>query len=70
MGVEFLRVEFPGDRNVLADGNRVGPTNHTLALRGPQEYIISLDGPPTNPPSRDVVLAGTSKDNPKVVRFA
>jgi hypothetical protein len=71
MSLEFLLVDYPpGQRAVLADGDKVGFTNHTLMLPA-NEYTITLDGdPPTTPPSADVVLAGTSIMKPKVVSFA
>lgn len=69
MSLEYLLVVFPVQRSVLADGDQVGVTNHTLMLPA-NEYTITLDGPATQPPSQDVVLAGTSVVRPKVVTFA
>jgi len=69
MSLEFLLVVFPEKRNVLADGDAVGVTNHTLMLPA-NEYTITLDGAPTVPPSQDIILAGTSVVRPKVVSFA
>ncbi len=69
MSIEFLLVVFPQERAVLADGDRVGFTNHTLMLP-PNEYTISLEGNKTQPESQDVVLAGTSVVRPKVISFA
>jgi len=69
MSLEFLLVVFPGTRSVLADGDPVGVTNHTLMLPA-NEYAITLDGAATTPTSHDVVLAGTSVMRPKVVSFA
>ncbi len=69
VSLEFLLVTYPDDgRAVLADGDRVGFTNHTLILPS-NEYEIALDGVPTAPPSQKVVLAGTSVVRPKVLRF-
>lgn len=68
MSLEFLLVVFPEQRSVLADGDSVGVTNHTLMLPT-NEYTITLDGAPTDPASRDVILAGTSVVRPKVVTF-
>lgn len=67
--IEFLLVVYPDECPVLADGDRVGFTNHTLMLP-PNEYSISLDGVDTKPESQDVVLAGTSVVRPKVISFA
>ena len=69
MSLEYLLVVFPGPRGVLADGDPVGVTNHTLMLPA-NEYTIKLDGAATLPPSQDVVLAGTSVVRPRVVTFA
>jgi len=69
MSLEFLLVVFPEQRAVLADGDKVGFTNHTLMLPA-NEYTITLDGDPCNPTSQDVILAGTSVMRPKVVSFA
>jgi hypothetical protein len=68
MSVEYLLVVFKGDRDVLADGDRVGVTNHTILLPANQ-YIISLGGNGDAPPSQTVVLAGTSIVRPKVLSF-
>ncbi len=69
MSLEFLLVVFEDKRTVLADGDEVGFTNHTLMLPA-NEYTITLSGAPTNPPSQDVILAGTSVVRPKVITFA
>ena len=68
MTVEYLLVVYKGDRDVLADGDRVGVTNHTILIPA-NEYIITLSGDGYAPPSADVVLAGTSIMRPKVVVF-
>ena len=69
MAVEYLLVVYKEDRDVLADGDRVGVTNHTILLPADQ-YIITLSGAGYEPPSKTVVLAGTSIMRPKVVAFA
>jgi len=69
MSLEFLLVVFPEERAVLADGDKVGFTNHTLMLPA-NEYTITLDGGACSPASQDVILAGTSVVRPKVVSFA
>ena len=69
MALEFMLVEYIDDRDVLADGNPVGITNHTIKLPT-NEYGITLAGSGYAPASQDVVLAGTSVMNPKVVKFA
>lgn len=69
MSVEFLLVTFPEDRDVLADGDRVGVTNHTILITS-NEYVISLGGTGYAPTSKDVVVAGTSIMRPLVVAFA
>jgi len=68
MPVEYLLVVYKQDRDVLANGDRVGVTNHTILLTT-DEYIITLSGDGYAPPREDVVLAGTSIMRPKVVVF-
>ncbi len=68
MSVEYLLVVYSGDRDVLADGDRVGVTNHTILLAS-DEYIVTLSGDGYTPANADVVLAGTSIMRPKVVVF-
>jgi hypothetical protein len=68
MSVEYLMVVYKEDRDVLADGDRVGVTNHTILLAS-DEYIVTLSGDGCAPASADVVLAGTSIMRPKVVVF-
>jgi hypothetical protein len=69
VSLEFLLVVYPVDGcAVLADGDRVGFTNHTLILPA-NEYEIALDGVQTAPPAQKVVLSGTSVVRPRVVRF-
>ncbi len=69
MAIQFLLVTFPEERAVLADGNRVGFTNHILMLPA-DEYEISLDGGGCQPASQMVALGGTSMVKPMVVGFA
>jgi hypothetical protein len=57
MAVEYVLVVYKEDRDVLADGDRVGVTNHTILLPG-NEYIITLSGDGYVPPSQTVVVAG------------
>ena len=68
MAIEYLLVTYPEQRAVLADGVKVGFTNHTLMLPT-DEYLITLDGAGYQPPSQDVALAGTSLVKPMVVPF-
>ena len=69
MSVEYLLVVFPEDRAVLANGDKVGVTNHVLMLPA-NEYAITLEGEGYAPTSQDVILAGTLVVRPKVVTFA
>jgi hypothetical protein len=69
MSSEYLLVVFPQDRAVLADGDKVGVTNHVLMLPA-NEYEISLDGGGYKPKSQDVILTGTLVVRPKVISFA
>jgi hypothetical protein len=69
MSIEYLLVVFPQDRAVLADGDKVGVTNHVLMLPA-NEYEITLDGGGYTPKSQDVILTGTSVVRPKVIIFA
>ena len=69
MAIEYLLVTFPEQRAVLADGEGVGFTNHTFMLPT-DEYLITLDGGGTEPPSQDIALSGTSLVKPMVIAFA
>lgn len=69
MAIEFLLVTFPEKRAVLADGEPVGFTNHTVMLQT-GEYEITLEGGGCRPSSRDVALTGTSIPKPMVIDFA
>jgi hypothetical protein len=68
MSVEYLLVVFRESRQVRADGNPVGVTNHTLLIP-PSEYDITLDGDGYSPASQTVTITGTSIMRPKVVTF-
>ncbi len=68
MSIEYLFVKYSGQRTVLADGDPVGITNHTMILPA-DEYTITLDGEGYTPASQDVVLAGTSVMRPVVLVF-
>lgn len=68
MAIEYLLVTYPEQRAVLADGNGVGFTNHTLMLPT-DEYLITLDGGGYQPPSQDIALSGTSLVKPMVIAF-
>lgn len=68
MSVEYLLVVYKEDRDVLADGDRVGVTNHTILIEA-DEYIITLSGEGYAPPSQTVSVAGTSIMRPRVVTF-
>ena len=65
MAIEYLLVTYPEQRAVLADGNRVGFTNHTFMLPT-DEYLITLEGSGYAPPNQDVPLSGTSLVKPMV----
>jgi len=68
MAIEYLLVTFPEQRAVLADGNGVGFTNHTLMLPT-DEYLITLAGTGYQPPNQDIALSGTSLVKPMVISF-
>ena len=68
MAIEYLLVTYPEQRAVLADGNGVGFTNHTLMLPT-DEYLITLEGDGYAPPNQDIALAGTSLVKPMVISF-
>src|ERR1700687_6248201 len=68
MAIEYLLVTYPEQRAVLADGNGVGFTNHTLMLPT-DEYLITLAGGGYQPPSQDIALTGTSLVKPMVISF-
>jgi hypothetical protein len=68
MAIEYLLVTYPQQRAVLADGNGVGFTNHTLMLPT-DEYLITLEGGGYDPPNQDIALSGTSLVKPMVISF-
>lgn len=68
MAIEYLLVTYPEQRAVLADGNGVGFTNHTLMLPT-DAYRIRLDGTGYQPASQSIALAGTSLVKPMVISF-
>jgi hypothetical protein len=68
MAIEYLLVTFPEQRAVLADGNGVGFTNHTLMLPT-DEYLITLEGTGYQPRDQDIALSGTSLVKPMVISF-
>ncbi len=68
MAMQYLLVNFPQDRPVLADGSGVGTTNRVMMLPA-GEYEITLDGGGHNPLTLDVVLNGTSLFAPMVISF-
>jgi len=68
MAIEYLLVTYPEQRAVLADGNAVGFTNHTLMLPT-DEYLISLEGAGYEPANQDIALSGTSLVKPMVISF-
>src|SRR4029453_17370902 len=69
MAIEYLLVTYPEERAVLADGHRVGFTNHTFMLPT-DEYLITLEGSGYAPPKQDVPLSGTSLVKPMVISFS
>jgi hypothetical protein len=68
VSIEYLLVKYSDQRAVLADGDKVGITNHTMILPA-NEYSITLEGAGYAPASQDVVLAGTSVMRPMVLVF-
>ena len=68
MSIQYLLVNFTGDRTVLANGLSVGVTNHTLMLPS-DEYTITLSGSGYSPASQDAVLTGTSIIKPLILSF-
>jgi len=68
--MEYIKVSFREQRRVLADGTEIGDTNKTLKVQR-ASYTITLSGDPDYlPPSQDVTVAGTDKDNPMAIEFA
>jgi hypothetical protein len=68
VSIEYLLVKAADQRSVLADGEKVGVTNHIMMLPA-DAYTISLDGTGYTPTQQDVVLAGTSVIRPAVLVF-
>ncbi len=68
VSIEYLLVKAADQRSVLADGEKVGVTNHIMMLPA-DEYTITLEGAGYTPAQQDVVLAGTSVIRPAVLVF-
>jgi hypothetical protein len=68
MAIQYVLVTYPEQRAVLADGDKVGFTNHTIMLPA-DEYLITLEGSGYRPTSEDIALSGTSLVKPMVVAF-
>jgi hypothetical protein len=68
VSIEYLLVKAADQRSVLADGEKVGVTNHIMMLPA-DEYTITLEGSGYTPAQQDVVLAGTSVIRPAVLVF-
>jgi hypothetical protein len=66
--MEYLFVEFPEVRDVIANGKAVGPTNSTIFL-GPNQYKIRLSGTGYTPAVQTVVLSGTTVATPVRIAF-
>jgi hypothetical protein len=68
--VEYIRVHYDlhDIRDVLANGNVIGPTETELALP-PNFYVITLSGEGYTPPSWSGVVTGTLPGNPLRIRF-
>ncbi|MFO0997853.1 MAG: PEGA domain-containing protein [Alphaproteobacteria bacterium] len=69
MAIQFLKVIFPEDRTVLADGDPIGPTNATLMLET-GDYAITIQGGHCTPASQDIVLNNTTVTSPMIVTFS
>ena len=69
VSIEYLLVKAADQLTVLADGEKVGVTNHIMMLPA-DEYTITLDGTGYTPAEQDVVLAGTSVMRPAVLVFS
>lgn len=69
MSVEYLHVVYKkGSLTVLADGDPVGVTNHTLMLPA-GEYDVTLDGTGYAPTDQSVTLTDTSIMSPEIITF-
>jgi hypothetical protein len=68
VSIEYLLVKATAQHTVLADGEKVGVTNHIMMLPA-DEYTITLDAAGITPAQQDVVLAGTSVVRPVVLLF-
>ena len=67
--MEFVKVTFPSRRSVQMDG---APEGHTGDLLGVQRghHIFNLGEPVDyTPPNRTELVAGTSQDQPMIIKF-
>ncbi len=69
--MEYLFVEFDDDRRLVIDNAPTAwRTNETVPIQA-GSHVVSLVTPPANftPPEIAVVMAWTSVDNPKTIKF-
>jgi hypothetical protein len=68
--MEHFIVKFdPEDiRDVLLDGMRYGQTE-TALMADTDDYIVTLSGTGYTPTSQDVLINGTTTENPCVIQF-
>ena len=67
--MEFVKVVFPGERDVIIDGQLSGKTN-TILLVGLGHHVFTLGGDPHyTPPAVNQLVSGTSIEFPMIIRF-
>ena len=67
--MEYVFVSFKEDRTVLADGKKLGQTNHTLLIEN-GHHSFTLGGPQNYQPEKvDAVIQNTTSLSPYKVEF-
>lgn len=69
--MEFIRANYPQERQVLVDGQPAGPTNTSLGIGDPGFYDIALSPPPDFTPTvyEQQLVEGTSSISPAEFDF-
>ncbi len=68
--MEYLRVIFPDQRNVVVDGVELGQTNDVLELEG-GHHEVTLNGEKNfSPVTKNILLRDTIELSPFIVNFA
>src|SRR5687768_947364 len=69
MAYEYIQVEFDEQRNVLCDGEELGPTHQALYV-SPGFHTFTLDGDQNYTPDEHTIkVENTTVDEPVIIKF-